>query len=130
VIADFTRKMVKGRSVMVLATTGSTIECIASLDRKLHFLSIQRAGKKDAKKRSIPLEEIEKVSVGTDLASESGLPLDEFCVCFMLKEGQAIAFRIEDIEERDTFALILSMFVDQRTQEVERKKLKEAQKKK
>ncbi|CAE8722635.1 unnamed protein product, partial [Polarella glacialis] len=62
VIADFTRKMVKGRSVMVLATTGSTIECIASLDRKLHFLSIQRAGKKDAKKRSIPLEEIEKVS--------------------------------------------------------------------
>mmetsp|Transcript_3836 Transcript_3836/g.7335 ORF Transcript_3836/g.7335 Transcript_3836/m.7335 type:complete len:131 (-) Transcript_3836:191-583(-) len=97
---------------------------------QLHFLSIQRAGKKDAKKRSIPLEEIEKVSVGTDLASESGLPLDEFCVCFMLKEGQAIAFRIEDIEERDTFALILSMFVDQRTQEVERKKLKEAQKKK
>eukprot|EP00933_Yihiella_yeosuensis_P038126 TRINITY_DN32085_c0_g1_i2.p1 TRINITY_DN32085_c0_g1~~TRINITY_DN32085_c0_g1_i2.p1 ORF type:complete len:222 (-),score=57.18 TRINITY_DN32085_c0_g1_i2:319-984(-) len=127
-IAKFTKGMVKGRTLPVLATNGSTIDCIVALDKKLHNLSIQRAGKKDAKKRAIALEEIEKVSVGTDCAEESGLPLDEFCVVFVLKEGQAIAFRIDEIEERDTFALILAMFVDQRTTEVERKKIKAGKK--
>lgn len=122
-IADFTNKMIKGTVVPVLATNGSTVDCMVCLDRKLRYLGIQRAHKKEAKKRSIPLEDVEKVAVGSDLAPESQLPLDDFCICFLLREGQAIAFRIEDVEERDTFALILAMFVDQRVAEVERKRL-------
>eukprot|EP00930_Biecheleria_cincta_P001023 TRINITY_DN102195_c0_g1_i1.p1 TRINITY_DN102195_c0_g1~~TRINITY_DN102195_c0_g1_i1.p1 ORF type:complete len:263 (+),score=57.86 TRINITY_DN102195_c0_g1_i1:71-790(+) len=123
-IAEFTNKMVKGTIIPVLATNGSTVDCMVCLDRKLRYLGIQRAHKKEAKKRSIPFEDVEKVAVGPELAQESQLPLDDFCICFLLREGQAIAFRIEDVEERDTFALILAMFADQRAAEVERKRSK------
>eukprot|EP00747_Dinoflagellata_sp_TGD_P181678 gnl/TRDRNA2_/TRDRNA2_35594_c0_seq1.p1 gnl/TRDRNA2_/TRDRNA2_35594_c0~~gnl/TRDRNA2_/TRDRNA2_35594_c0_seq1.p1 ORF type:complete len:221 (+),score=54.11 gnl/TRDRNA2_/TRDRNA2_35594_c0_seq1:99-761(+) len=122
VVKAFVRSFVKGRNLRVLSTNkdGGTT-CTAFLDRQLTTFALQRSGKKDAKKRCIPLENICEISVGAEAAEDVELPLDEFCVTLFLEDGQAIGFRFEDNEERDTFALCLSMFVDGRRGEVKRK---------
>lgn len=127
VVKDFVRSFVKGRTVSVLTVNGGTTECIASLDRKLTTLSLQRSGKKDAKKRGVPLHDISEVCLGQEAGDEIDLPLDENCVTLLLEDGNAVGFRFQDVEERDTFALCLSMFIDGRRGEVERRK-KEAPK--
>lgn len=122
VVKNFVRSFVKGRTVAVLTINGGTTECIASLDRKLTTLSLQRSAKKDAKKRGVPLQEVNEVCIGEEAGDEIDLPLDENCVTLLLEDGNAVGFRFEDIEERDTFALCLSMFIDGRRGEVERRK--------
>lgn len=126
VVKNFVRNLVKGRTITVLTVNGSTTQCIASLDRKLTTLSLQRSCKKDAKKRGVPLSDITEVCIGEEAGDEIELPLDEFCVTLLLEDGNAVGFKFEDIEERDTFALCLSMFVDGRRGEVERKKREKA----
>lgn len=125
VVKNFVRTFVKGRSVSVLTVNGSTTECIASLDRKLTTLSLQRSGKKDAKKRGVPLHSITEVCVGLEAGDEIDLPLDDLCVTLLLEDGNAVGFKLNDIEDRDTFALCLSMFIDGRRGEMERKAKKE-----
>lgn len=122
VVKGFVRSLVKGQQVTVLAVNGGVAECVASLDRKLTTLSLQRAGKKDSKKRGIPLEDVVEICVGAEACEDVELPLDERCVTLMLEDGNAVGFRFEDAEERDTFALCLSMFVDGRRGEVQRKR--------
>lgn len=122
VVKQFVRSFVKGRQVTVLVANGGTTDCIATLDRKLTTLSIQRAGKTGSKQRHMPLEQIAEVSVGTDAQSEVELEVDDCCVTLLLHDGQAISFRFEDIESRDTFALCLSMFVDGRRDEMARRR--------
>merc|ERR1712046_186551 len=63
VVKQFVRGMVKGRAIHVLSTSGGKAECIAFLDKKLTMLSLQRAGKEDAKKRAVPLEDIAEIAV-------------------------------------------------------------------
>jgi len=120
----FVRSMVKGRTVNVLSTKGGLAECIASLDRKLTVLSLQRS--KDGPKRGIALEEVSEVCVGNELGEDVGLQLDDLCVTLLLKDKQAIGFRFLNAEERDTFALCMSMFVDGRRKEIKRSKRKES----
>eukprot|EP00747_Dinoflagellata_sp_TGD_P167648 gnl/TRDRNA2_/TRDRNA2_192397_c0_seq1.p1 gnl/TRDRNA2_/TRDRNA2_192397_c0~~gnl/TRDRNA2_/TRDRNA2_192397_c0_seq1.p1 ORF type:complete len:229 (+),score=41.99 gnl/TRDRNA2_/TRDRNA2_192397_c0_seq1:36-689(+) len=125
VVKNFVRTIVKGRTLQVLTANGGTSEVLASLDRKLTTLSISKAGKKDAKKRNIALESIAEIIVGDEVGdSDLALPVDEMCVTLMLEDEQALSFRFEDHEGRDTFALCLSMFVDGRRNEVERKAAK------
>mmetsp|Transcript_18716 Transcript_18716/g.34872 ORF Transcript_18716/g.34872 Transcript_18716/m.34872 type:complete len:239 (+) Transcript_18716:66-782(+) len=124
VVKNFVRTFVKGNSMNVLTVNGSATECIVSLDRKLTTISLQRPGKKDAKRRAVPLESIEEICVGDEAGDGVELPLDEFCVTLLLEDGNALAFRFNDVEERDTFALCLSMFVDGRRNEMMRKKKK------
>eukprot|EP00927_Polykrikos_kofoidii_P012810 TRINITY_DN15554_c0_g1_i1.p1 TRINITY_DN15554_c0_g1~~TRINITY_DN15554_c0_g1_i1.p1 ORF type:complete len:286 (+),score=60.88 TRINITY_DN15554_c0_g1_i1:75-932(+) len=124
VVKNFVKTYVKGHQVSVLNVNGGLATCLASLDRSLTTLSLQRANKKDAKKRGIPLEDIGEVCVGTEGGDDVELPLDELCVTLLLTDGQATCFRFGDIEERDTFALCLSMFIDGRRAEVSRKKKK------
>lgn len=122
VVKSFVRGIVKGRVISVLSTQGGTAECLVTLDRKLTTLSVQRAGKKDSKKRNVPLDKIAEIAVGEDVRDQVELEVDETCVTLLLDDGQAIGFTFPDLEARDTFALCLSMFVDGRRAEVERKR--------
>mmetsp|Transcript_79078 Transcript_79078/g.219726 ORF Transcript_79078/g.219726 Transcript_79078/m.219726 type:complete len:271 (+) Transcript_79078:117-929(+) len=121
VIKTFVRAMVKGAELSVLTTAGGIAQCNVVLDRKLTTMTVQRAGNKDGKKRSVPLERIVQVAVGEEASGEVLLKVDDMCVTLLLEDSQAIGFRFRDIEERDTFALCLAMFVDGRRAEVERK---------
>jgi hypothetical protein len=128
VVKNFVRTYVRGRDISVLSVNGGVALCTATMDRKLTTLSLQRSGKKDGKKRGIPLEDVSEICIGEEMG-ENGvqeLALDELCVTLVLGDGSAVGFRFEDIEERDTFALCLSMFVDGRRGEVVRKQEQKA----
>jgi len=112
IVKEFVQKMVRGRVLHMLSTTGSSVECLVHLDRDLKNIFIQRAGKKDAKKRAVLLSTVQEICVGEDVQDDVQLPVDELTVTLMLEEGQAIAFRLADIEDRDTFGLCMGMFVD------------------
>lgn len=120
VAKNFVRSLVRGLPVTVLSVTGGTAECIAFLDRGLTTLSLQRAGKLEAKRRIVPLEEISEVVVGEYGGQDFNLSTDTLCVTLVFETGQAVSFRFENDEERDTFALCLSMFVDGRRNELAR----------
>jgi len=120
VVKSFVRGLVKGRRLRILASSGGMAECIVFLDRGLTTLSLQRVGKEDAKKRAVPLQEIEEIAVGAESGQDYGLETDDMSLTLVLKSGQAIAFVFYDDEERDTFALCLTMFVDGRRAETER----------
>mmetsp|Transcript_69415 Transcript_69415/g.224480 ORF Transcript_69415/g.224480 Transcript_69415/m.224480 type:complete len:187 (-) Transcript_69415:144-704(-) len=120
-VKRFVRALVKGHEVELLSVNGGSARCMAFLDRKLTMLSLQRGTQADAKKRNIPLEEIEEVSVGEHGGQDFGLDTDDLCVTVVLKSNQALGFTFSEAEERDTFALCLAMFVDgRRTDETRR----------
>ncbi|CAJ1409326.1 unnamed protein product [Effrenium voratum] len=97
-IGTITKDLVRGRTLPVLALNGNAVECFVAMDKQLHYMVIQRLGKKESKRRALALDTVEQVCVGTDAAEESGLPLQENCVCLILREGQAIAFVLKSVE--------------------------------
>mmetsp|Transcript_118238 Transcript_118238/g.329770 ORF Transcript_118238/g.329770 Transcript_118238/m.329770 type:complete len:187 (-) Transcript_118238:115-675(-) len=111
-VKNFVRALVKGQEVELLSVNGGTARCMAYLDRKLTTLSLQRGIQVDAKRRSIPLEDIEEVLVGEDGGADFDLDTDELCVTLVLRSHQALGFSFRDMEDRDTFALCLTMFID------------------
>jgi len=119
VVKQFVKSYVKGQQVAILSTNGGITKCIATLDRKLTTLSIQRPG--GSKKRHIPLEAIEEIAIGTEAEDEVDLPLDDNCVTLLLEDGQGVGVSFCNVEERDTFALCISMFVNSRRGEKSRK---------
>lgn len=123
VVKAFVRSLVRGRVVNVLAVNGGFAECTAFLDRKLTTLSLQRGNKGDGKKRPVALEDVSEIIVGEAGGAEFNLATDELCVTLVLESGQAIGFTFAGDEERDTFALCLTMFVDGRRDEVQRQKV-------
>lgn len=115
VVKQFVRTYVKGQQVSILSVNGArTVSAVATLDRKLTTLSIRRAGSKDGKKRDILLDTVAEIIVGKEACDEIDLALDDYCVTLLLEDGQGIAFRFPEDEDRDTFALCMSMFVDSR----------------
>lgn len=123
IVKEFVRSFVKGRSIQMLSTSGTPADCLVSLDKKLTSLSIARGSSKDAKKRGVPLDKVSEVRVGEDgLDCGVELPLDDFCVMLLLHDGAAIAFKFQDMEERDTFALCITMLIDGRKVETSRQK--------
>lgn len=120
VVKSFVRNLVKGHVVTLLSVDGGIARCNAFLDRKLTTLSLQRGGARDSKKRAVPLENISEIIVGEDGGAQFNLATDHMSVTLALENGQGIAFSFADDEERDTFALCLTMFVDGRCVEVER----------
>lgn len=121
VVKGFVRSIVRGMTISVLVHTGGTMDCFVQLDRKLTTMSLQRSGKKESKKREVRLEQIQQIAIGDDVCEEVELDVDDFCVTLFFDDGQAIGLRFENFEERDTFALCLSMFVDGRRAEIEKK---------
>lgn len=121
VVKSFVRALVKGRPISVLSLSGGLAAVVVSVDRKLTTLTLKRGEKKEGKKRGIPLESVAEICVGEDCGEEIELPVNELCVTLLLEDGQAVGFQFEDNEDRDTFALCLSMFVDGRRGEICRK---------
>lgn len=111
-IKKFVQKMVRGRELRMLSTSGRSLLCLVQLDREIRNISIQLAGKKDAKQRFVSLKSIDEICVGEDVSDDVALPVDENSVTLVLEEGQAIAFQLENLEARDTFAMCMGMFVD------------------
>lgn len=112
VVKAFVKSYVKGHHVTILSVHGGMTECIATLDRKLTLLAIKRSGA--SKQRHIPLETIEEIVIGTEAEDEVDLELDDNCVSLLLEDGSAVGFSFSNVEERDTFALCISMFVNSR----------------
>jgi len=121
VVKHFVRSYVKGQQVAIVSAHGGTTGCVMTLDRKLTTLSIQRPG--GSKKRHIPLDVVEEISIGTEAEDEVDLPLDENCVTLLLEDGQGLGVSFDNVEERDTFSLCISMFVNSRRAERSRKQL-------
>lgn len=111
-VKKFVQKMVRGRELRMLSTSGRSLLCLVQLDREIRNISIQLAGKKDAKQRFVSLKSIDEICVGEDVSDDVALPVDENSVTLVLEEGQAIAFQLENLEARDTFAMCMGMFVD------------------
>jgi len=121
VVKGFVRALVRGRTITMLSVSGNLTECFVSLDRQLSTLMLARSSKKDAKRRGIALEHISEICVGEEAAGGVELPLDEHSVAILLEDGSALGFHFPDFEDRDTFALCMSMFVDGRKGRLSRK---------
>merc|ERR1712190_47128 len=104
--------------IQACSKNGPCVDCIISLDPMITTLFIQRASKLNAKPREIPLETIEHIIKGADLPVEVDLALDANCATLLFIDGQAVAFRLKDILERDLFAYFLMSFVNGRRNEV------------
>jgi hypothetical protein len=122
VVKNFVRGLVKGRRVELLATKGGTAECTLFLDRKLTTLF---EGKLHTSLIYVVVD-ISEIAVGAESGEEFGLATTDMCVVLILDGGQAIGIAFPDEEERDTFALCLTMFVDGRRNEIKRKQEKAA----
>ncbi|CAE7813777.1 unnamed protein product [Symbiodinium sp. KB8] len=102
----FVKGMVRGRKLEVVLKTGKRKACACSMSRGLDSLKIKLAGHA----KSIGLADVEEIHVGSGL-KRVDTPLDELCVTLILSSQDAVTFRFEDVEERDTFAACLLMFV-------------------
>merc|ERR1712061_854493 len=98
VIREFIRRMVKGRSIEMLVTSGDKVQCFVSLDSELQALSLRRVGKKDAKRRCVLLNQVNQICVGDDLPAEIAIdfPVVYLSVSLVLDKGRAIGFHVED----------------------------------
>jgi len=121
-VKNFVRNIVKGVTVSLLSTSDGPAECIVSMDRGLKTMSLRRTDmdSMDVKRRSFLLEQISGIVIGDDALNDSGpAGVSELCVTLFLETGQAVALGFPDLEERDTFALCLAMFVGGRRVEAD-----------
>lgn len=113
-VKDFVKTMVRGRQFSAVLPTGQVRPCFCALNRALDKLQI-RANEKDRQGRTVPLQNIAEIVVGSDKSASSateGLetPLDNMSVTLVLETDECITFRMEDIESRDKLADCLAMF--------------------
>lgn len=121
-VKKFVEKIVKGRALSMLSPKGVSIECLVRMDKDLSSMSIGLAGRKDAKQRLVKLIDVDQVSVGAELRGEIEQPIDDSCVTLVLCTGQAISFRFSEVEDRDTFAMCMAIFVDGNRKKAAKKK--------
>merc|ERR1711937_474446 len=98
--------MVRGRKLEVVLKSGKHKSCACSMNRALDTLKIKVGGHS----KTMELTDIQEIHAGDNL-KRVDTPLDELCVTLILASQDAITFRFEDVEERDTFAACLLMFV-------------------
>eukprot|EP00929_Paragymnodinium_shiwhaense_P023460 TRINITY_DN14679_c0_g1_i1.p1 TRINITY_DN14679_c0_g1~~TRINITY_DN14679_c0_g1_i1.p1 ORF type:complete len:283 (+),score=68.09 TRINITY_DN14679_c0_g1_i1:100-948(+) len=127
VVKEFVRSIVRGMTLQLASSASQAEYAVVSLDRKLRTMYMHPPDEKDQKKkRTIRLEQVIEIAIGAEVCAEVDTQLDDFCVTLLLDNYEAISFRFTEVEERDTFALCLSMFVDGRREEVQRKKAAQA----
>jgi len=105
VVKDFVKAMVKGRRINVMTQNGAVKTCTVSLNRNLDALKL----KVGTQSRNIKLKEIEDIHAGKDLEGVQ-TPLDDLCATLMLASQDCITFRLENMDDRDTFVMCLIMF--------------------
>jgi len=111
-VKHFVRGLVKGQSVALLFANGGITECTLRVDRGLTTLSLQLVGRTSQKKRAIPLQDIEAILAGKHSGQQFGLLTDDRSVTLVLTSGQGVAFTLPSLQDRETFVLCLSKFVD------------------
>lgn len=116
-VKDFVKTMVRGRQLAAVLPSGEVRACFCALNRGLDKLQI-RAAEKDRHGRTVPLQNIAEIVVGSDKsasAATEGLetPLDNLSVTLVLETDECITFRLEDVESRDKLAACLTMFSGQ-----------------
>eukprot|EP00435_Cladocopium_sp_Y103_P008928 s5984_g2.t1 len=115
IINAFVDGLATGRTLPLLSKSGVTSSTV-QMDKARTALSIRANGRM----QRVPLESIMQISVGAENAVDFDLHLHDLCVALLLEDEHTIyAFEFEDDEARDTFALCLGMFVDQRRSETE-----------
>eukprot|EP00405_Crypthecodinium_cohnii_P008415 CAMPEP_0206420208 /NCGR_PEP_ID=MMETSP0324_2-20121206/672_1 /ASSEMBLY_ACC=CAM_ASM_000836 /TAXON_ID=2866 /ORGANISM="Crypthecodinium cohnii, Strain Seligo" /LENGTH=166 /DNA_ID=CAMNT_0053883981 /DNA_START=136 /DNA_END=636 /DNA_ORIENTATION=- len=118
VVKSFVKCLLNGLPVSLLSVHKSAAPCKVFVDRRLSTLELQRDGKADATRRKIPLEDIAEVVVGEFGGKDFDLWTDALSVTLVLVTGQGMGIRFTNEEDRDTFALCISMFVDGRRAEI------------
>jgi hypothetical protein len=132
VVRDFVREITRGISLQLvrngcdaasfatdLASSATELVTV-SLDKRLRTLCVQHLGPL-GQAQHFGLELVIEVAVGTDIRKEVDLSVDDLCVTLVLTHLKALSFRFPKSEDRDIFALCMSMFIDGRREEVERK---------
>lgn len=107
-VTNFTKDMVRGRHINVLEASGEVSKVLVSLARTLDALKI-KAGEEA---RRIELTDVREIQVGEDVAGID-IPVDELCATLKLADGEALCFKLKDMESRDTFVMCLLMFCQQ-----------------
>eukprot|EP00931_Biecheleriopsis_adriatica_P051742 TRINITY_DN30040_c0_g1_i1.p1 TRINITY_DN30040_c0_g1~~TRINITY_DN30040_c0_g1_i1.p1 ORF type:complete len:211 (+),score=57.68 TRINITY_DN30040_c0_g1_i1:154-786(+) len=105
-VKGFVKRMVRGRALDVVLKTGKHKSCACSMSRTLDSLKIKVGGHS----KTMELADIQEIHAGDNL-KRIETPLDELCVTLIMASQDAITFRFPDVEERDTFAACLLMFV-------------------
>mmetsp|Transcript_16563 Transcript_16563/g.45872 ORF Transcript_16563/g.45872 Transcript_16563/m.45872 type:complete len:260 (+) Transcript_16563:49-828(+) len=123
-IKAFVKDYVRGKTVEVVMTTGDSVDCTITLNKKLTLLGVQRADRPDLQKRTVPLEDIKEVRADSGGVEHLGVEADELCVTLLLEDGAAIVFRFDSTEERDSFVSCMGMCVDGRRSELAKQRKK------
>mmetsp|Transcript_103877 Transcript_103877/g.292327 ORF Transcript_103877/g.292327 Transcript_103877/m.292327 type:complete len:264 (-) Transcript_103877:34-825(-) len=138
-VRNFVRGIVKGISATLLSAPGGPVPCVVSLDRGLKTMILKRIWQvanaelpretsvhsSQLDRRTIPLEQVCGIVLGDDVLGDAAClaaEASDLCVTLLLEGGQAVTLGFPDLEERDTFALCLSMFVDGRRVEAPRRR--------
>jgi len=108
---ELARSFTSGRLLTLLSKNGSSCECIASLDSKLTALALRFSPHSGAEDSLIDLQKIERICIGEDAGDDIIASLDELCVTLLVENGDVYSFRFDDVDERDTFAFCLTMFI-------------------
>eukprot|EP00928_Gymnodinium_smaydae_P053207 TRINITY_DN37250_c0_g1_i1.p1 TRINITY_DN37250_c0_g1~~TRINITY_DN37250_c0_g1_i1.p1 ORF type:complete len:290 (-),score=55.45 TRINITY_DN37250_c0_g1_i1:138-1007(-) len=124
-VKDFIDSANRGLTLQVLSHDAPPELATVSLDRRLRTLYVRRGEvSKSPRPESIGLERIVEISVGADVRGDvDHLPVDRHCVTLLMDNFQSLSFRFKSDEERDTFALCLSMFVDGKREEIRQRGL-------
>lgn len=107
-VTDFTKQMVRGRHLKVMAPSGQVSVVLVSLARTLDALKV-KAGKEV---RRIDFVDVREIQVGEDVEGIE-TPVDELCSTLKLASGDAVTLKHKDLESRDTFVMVLLMFCQQ-----------------
>eukprot|EP00931_Biecheleriopsis_adriatica_P053616 TRINITY_DN31421_c0_g1_i1.p1 TRINITY_DN31421_c0_g1~~TRINITY_DN31421_c0_g1_i1.p1 ORF type:complete len:237 (+),score=38.02 TRINITY_DN31421_c0_g1_i1:69-713(+) len=129
-VRKFVRDMINGIAVVVPPAwppDACPMEMVVSLDKRLKILCLRSAEPSvDASRQMcVPLTSVASIAFGCCNPGEGRHMATETSVTLFLDEGfgPAIVLEFNDLEERDTFAICLSMFVDGRKVEADKRSL-------
>eukprot|EP00930_Biecheleria_cincta_P009581 TRINITY_DN111359_c0_g1_i1.p1 TRINITY_DN111359_c0_g1~~TRINITY_DN111359_c0_g1_i1.p1 ORF type:complete len:208 (+),score=32.87 TRINITY_DN111359_c0_g1_i1:43-666(+) len=129
-VRKFVKDMLKGMSVVIPPAWPSDMrghDSIVSFDKRLKVLCLRSAEARAevSTQACVPLTCVSSIAFGSCNPGEGRLPATERSVTLFLDEGYGPALVMEfgDVEERDTFAICLSMFVDGRRVEADKRSL-------
>mmetsp|Transcript_55235 Transcript_55235/g.103561 ORF Transcript_55235/g.103561 Transcript_55235/m.103561 type:complete len:215 (+) Transcript_55235:82-726(+) len=125
-VRKFVRDMLQGvKAVLPPAWPGDLCghNVIVSLDKRMKVLGVRSAdpSAEVSTQVAVPLTSVASIAFGCCSPGEGRLSATERSVTLFLDEGYgpSIVLEFRDLEERDTFAICLSMFVDGRKVELD-----------
>eukprot|EP00434_Breviolum_minutum_P013588 symbB.v1.2.011978.t1/scaffold788.1/size164690/15 len=124
-VRKFVRDMLQGKAAIIPPAWPDVCAqaVIVSLDKRMKKLCVRSADATAdvSMQLGVPLTSIASIAFGSCNPGEGRLMATELSVTIFFDEGHgpSIVLEFRDLEERDTFAICLSMFVDGRKVEVD-----------